>query len=121
MLRYHFYYVRANVTVEVAPLSSGYSSEVHGIVRVCARNHAMSSASTSTYTTSSIHRDQERSGGSSGSVGPMGQGLLARSTGTAYMGSKGDDSDVSIGVGLWRQTLLFKALDTGVRCSLVST
>ena len=72
---------RADVTVEVKPLSTGYSLDTHGLIQISSRHSPLSDS------------DGSNSNASNHSTGKM--------------------------HGLWFQTLLFKALETGVRCSIV--
>lgn len=70
---------RADVTVEVKPLSTGFSLDTHGLIQISSR-HAPSRADISNHA---------------------------------------PNCSPGSGHGLWIQTLLFKALETGVRCSVV--
>jgi hypothetical protein len=63
--------VRADVTMDVCSLSTGYSTEVHGILRINGRH------------------------------------------------PRSDSSGANV-CEVWSQSLLFKALDTGVKCSIVN-
>lgn len=67
---------RADVTVEVKQLSTGYSLDTHGLIQISSRHMPNNSDTSVDSSTSKLH-------------------------------------------GLWFQTLLFKALETGVKCSIV--
>jgi hypothetical protein len=79
---------RADITVEVGPLVSGYSSEVHGIISVSARHYK--------------------------------NNIININCNNKNYNNNINNSDNSNSDILWKQSLLFKALDTGVKCSAMN-
>lgn len=69
---------RADIIVDVNPLSTGYSTDIHGIIRVYSRNLSPSTVNVS-------------------------ENNFAKADTTR----------------IWQQSLIFKALDSGVKCSVI--
>ena len=102
---------RCDLSVCVQALTSGYSSEVHGLFTIVHTHTARSSSSSSSSRSSSSNSMNNRSSGSSvGSSHPGGGGGVHRS-------SRGDHLSKARSA-LTTQVLHYKALDSGVKCCL---
>ena len=91
---------RATVIVEVCPLASGFSSEVHGMLRVTSRHSPQicppGLGPTSTESGSSSRRDD--------------RAVAGVTAGDSKAGSK-----------LYQRVLTYKALETGIRCAVIGS
>ena len=76
---------RADITIEINPLTTGYSVDTHGVIKVHSRS--IFPSSTQVIENQTIHNNY-----------------------------KIDFANTS---RIWQQSLLFKALDTGIKCSVI--